>query len=234
MRKTFQFLHKKFSLECKISSNPVERVYWYKDGVALSNHAHHHQHHDKLEQTQFVTENNNIRVDRYDVSNINDYYKILLTLTVLSAAKEDFGEYQCCAINSYGQICSNIFVQEIKSDQKLNKHHTTNSIATSSSSLISKLASPSNKDTPNIINSDEGVFEEAADAKSEYSEDEEAESSSGSNAISNSLDSKDKRRHYLLKSKQFLHLESQAASSSTSTHLSSVCLIAFSLLLKYC
>lgn len=219
-------------------------MYWYKDGVALSNHAHHHQkhnpeHHDKLEQTQFVTENNNIRVDRYDVSNINDYYKILLTLTVLSATKEDFGEYQCCAINSYGQICSNIFVQEIKSDQKLNKHHTTNSIATlssfSSSSLISKLASPSNKDTPNIINSDEGVFEEAVDAKSEYSEDEEAESSSGSNAISNSLDSKDKRRHYLLKSKQFLHLESQAASSSTSTHFtSSVCLIVFSLLLKYC
>jgi hypothetical protein len=28
-----------------------------------------------------------------------------------NARKEDFGEYQCCAVNHLGQTCSNVVVQ---------------------------------------------------------------------------------------------------------------------------
>ena len=93
-RKTFQFLHKKFSIECKISSNPLDSVEWYKSQAVLTGpkHQRRHHHHNTRHSNQenevsraaepLVSENN-IRIDRQDISTINDYHKTLLTLTVL-------------------------------------------------------------------------------------------------------------------------------------------------------
>lgn len=32
-------------------------------------------------------------------------------MIIKNARKEDFGEYQCCAVNHLGQTCSNVIVQ---------------------------------------------------------------------------------------------------------------------------
>lgn len=66
IRKTFQFLNKKFTLECKVSSNPIEKLYWYRNGAVLNG-----------------KDNGNIKVDKYDISNLNEYHKTLLTLTIM-------------------------------------------------------------------------------------------------------------------------------------------------------
>jgi hypothetical protein len=80
VRKTFQFVNKKFSLECKISANPLERVYWIKNGLILNENTHHQMtSRDNSPSTRI----DNYRVEKYDVSNMNDYFKVLLTLTIL-------------------------------------------------------------------------------------------------------------------------------------------------------
>lgn len=65
------------------------------------------------------------------------------------------------------------------------------------------------QDTPSLVDSSYDADYENDNLNNE--EDESNEISAGSsdyssNAISNSIDAKDKRRHYLIKSKQFLHL----------------------------
>ena len=75
------------------------------------------------------------------------------------------------------------------------------------------------RDVPNIINSDE--LEKSTEEFSTLQDDQEIshsnekltyedfkltkENNSDENSINSSLDSKDKRRHFLIKSKQFLH-----------------------------
>lgn len=275
VRKTFQFLHRKFSLECKITSNPLEKVYWYKNGMVFSpdEHTLTHNSNDPQQQPMLRDDSNrngNIRVNKYDISNINEYYKLMLTLTVLNAFKEDFGEYQCCAVNVYGQICSNIFVQELK-HAKEQEHHgehkptQSNNGKSSSSSLLEKLftnedatnvkpysskslskqqpeqsqdllggerinsiypndeTSSNRNEIKNIQNTNEQddlfydetnelsnknrneAFDNENDLSNDDDEDNEddAQSSSENNLDDiNSVDSKDKRRHYLIKSKQ--------------------------------
>ena len=94
VRKTFQFMHKKFSLECKVNSNPIDKVYWYKNQAVLGAHPHHHHLSSRQNQQQensdsthsgaeTLVNENNIRVDRHDISTLNDNHKTLLTLTVL-------------------------------------------------------------------------------------------------------------------------------------------------------
>jgi hypothetical protein len=78
VRKTFQFLNKKFSLECKIDSHPIDKAYWLKNGVIYDGGKHKLHHGDIASGVS-----DNIKVEQYDLSNINDQFKILLTLTVL-------------------------------------------------------------------------------------------------------------------------------------------------------
>ena len=80
--------------------------------------------------------------------------------------REDFGEYQCCAMNAYGQVCS-----KVRARQTLPPVSVTRTVATSrvTSTLL-----------PEGLN-ESVVVVDGGD---------------------------DKRRHYLIKSKQFLHLES--------------------------
>lgn len=78
-------------LECKVNSNPIDSIDWYKNKVATtSNHQHQHRHksrHNQESETNHSMEplvsGNNIRIDKQDISTINDYQKTLLTLTVL-------------------------------------------------------------------------------------------------------------------------------------------------------
>lgn len=144
----------------------------------------------------------------------------------MNANKEDFGEYECCALNAYGQICSNIFVQEIKSDSHKQRHPsqvTSNKIATSTSmSILARLTGNdfvilttkrklvNENDKPNIINDD-----------SLLTTDEFQEDKNDTSIVSLDSDSKDKRRHYLIKTKQFLHLESQSANTAATSSLAS-------------
>jgi hypothetical protein len=89
VRKTFQFLHKKFTLECKVNSNPIDSIDWYKNHAAVANnHQHHHRsRHNQEGEISHAMEplvnGNNIRIDKQDISTINDYQETLLTLTVL-------------------------------------------------------------------------------------------------------------------------------------------------------
>jgi hypothetical protein len=85
VRKTFQFANKKFSLECKIDSHPIDKAYWLKNGVIYDGGKHKHlvQHGDVASSSSTGHSNDNIKVEQYDLSNINDQFKILLTLNVL-------------------------------------------------------------------------------------------------------------------------------------------------------
>lgn len=209
IRKTFQFLHKKFSIECKISSNPLERTFWLKNGQPI--------------------QSENIQIEKYDISNINDYHKTLLTLTVMNANKEDFGEYECCATNAYGQICSNILVQEIKPDvfRQKHQHHLNQLIAPTKSPItnptsISFLARLTGNDFMTTVkkhNIDDLIGNNASPTI-DSDLDEKNDTSIVQSSDLNSMDSKDKRRHYLIKTKQFLHLESPSANTAA-TSLSS-------------
>lgn len=93
---------KKFSLECQISANPLEQIHWYRNGQIIS------------DQYRYVTplQKDNFQIISVDISNINEFYKTLVTLTVINPKRSDFGEYQCCAMNAYGQTCSNLRVRE--------------------------------------------------------------------------------------------------------------------------
>ncbi len=269
VRKTFQFLHRKFSLECKITSNPLDKVYWYKNGMIYSPDEHISSHKSSDTQQQSAPQDDssrggNVRVNKYDISNINEYYKLMLTLTVFNAFKEDFGEYQCCAVNVYGQICSNIFVQELK-HSKEQEHHgeqkptQSNNNKASSTSLLEKLFSnedPANvkpysskslskeqspqshgvldenqinniylsdetssnrneiKKIQNTNEQDDLFYDETNESsnknrndligdENDLSNDDDEDSEDDTNLDDiNSADSKDKRRHYLIKSKQ--------------------------------
>lgn len=84
IRKTFQFLHKKFSLECKVNANPVDKLYWYKNGVIYDTQSNENDNNRHQERSVGLeNEQNNLHVDKYDISQISDYFKTLLTLTVL-------------------------------------------------------------------------------------------------------------------------------------------------------
>lgn len=194
IRKAFQFLHKKFSIECKITSNPLEKLFWLKNG------------HQLLMNNN--EDNKNVFVEKYDVSNINELHKTLLTLTVQNAQKDDFGEYECCAMNAYGQICSNVIVQEIKSDRK---HHVQTTIPTTTTFSAAPPSTISIKNNDFILlntKQENLIIDDLTD--SELNND----TSISSSLSDNSLDSKDKRRHYLIKTK---YLESQSANTAATS-----------------
>lgn len=77
VRKTYQYLHKQFSLECKISANPIDKVYWSRNGVVLNQNE---QHWTKDDNRVSYSQN---MIDKYDHSNINDFYKIILKLSIM-------------------------------------------------------------------------------------------------------------------------------------------------------
>ncbi len=74
VRKTYQYLHKQFSLECKISANPVDRVYWSLNGFIMNQNDHLSDNHISYNQNT---------IEKFDNSNINDFYKIVLTLSIM-------------------------------------------------------------------------------------------------------------------------------------------------------
>ena len=246
IRKAFQFLHRKFSLECKVNANPLENVYWYRNGAVLNNQPDPYDH---MESHLIGT---HYRIDKYDISNINDFFKTLLTLNVVvsvfnvdwtgfsiefewicvlkNAKKEDFGEYQCCAMNAYGQICSSIEVQELKVEASPEQHFITDKPDLSVSTVTAKHVTQSL--------SEKKLYE--ALVRENGGEDDEAPLSTTATALLSStvteLDSGnalgDKRRHYMIKTKQFYHSESPQDSGShraTSAGLSWVLIVAISL-----
>jgi len=203
IRKAFQFLHKKFSIECKITSNPLEKLFWLKNGQQL------------LMNNNNEDNSKNVLVEKYDVSNINELHKTLLTLTVQNAQKDDFGEYECCAVNAYGQICSNVIVQEIKSDRK---HHVQTTMPTTT--IFSASPPPSTISIKNndfiLLNTKQEnlIIDDLTDSELDNDTSLSLLSSSSSSLSDNSLDSKDKRRHYLIKTK---YLESQSANTAATS-----------------
>ncbi|CAF0871583.1 unnamed protein product [Brachionus calyciflorus] len=199
IRKTFQFLNKKFSLECKIEANPIERLYWTKNGIIYDAQLNENKEINRHSERSISYESSHLRVDKYDISNENEFHKTLLILTVMNAKKHDFGEYQCCSVNQYGQICSNIMVQEIYSEATTDRHVLTK---IQTSTTLSKLKS------------DFHLTESSGKRIISSQEDENKQNENTIN-LNNSSDSKDKRRHYLIKSKQFLHLESNSFNSTT-------------------
>lgn len=88
IRKTFQFLHKKFSLECKIEANPIERLYWLKNGIIYDAQLNDNQEINRHTERSVMHESSRVRVDKYDMSNENEFYKILLTLTIMVNLEE--------------------------------------------------------------------------------------------------------------------------------------------------
>ncbi len=204
IRKAFQFLHKKFSIECKITSNPLEKLFWLKNGQQL------------LMNNNNEDNSKNVLVEKYDVSNINELHKTLLTLTVQNAQKDDFGEYECCAVNAYGQICSNVIVQEIKSDRK---HHVQTTMPTTTT-IFSASPPPSTISIKNndfiLLNTKQEnlIIDDLTDSELDNDTSLSLLSSSSSSLSDNSLDSKDKRRHYLIKTK---YLESQSANTAATS-----------------
>lgn len=64
---------KKFSLECRINANPLERVLWYRNGEQL------------FSEFQFEREVNqhNMRLVSQDVSSIKEFYKTLVKIDVM-------------------------------------------------------------------------------------------------------------------------------------------------------
>lgn len=245
VRKTFQFLKRKFSLECTIVSNPIEKVFWSKNDKIFSARLT-----NKPVADYEIAENNhllrsidqeNIVVDKSDISSIGDNFKTLTTLTVANARKEDFGEYQCCASNKFGQTCSNILVKEIndepkfksstkpaitslkssnptisKSDRILKikttdslEQHSLSSHHLNTNTMSYEIANPRSNQLNRTVLVDE-LNDSGTTNAYDYDENQSSE-----NNKTNSLDSKDKRRHYLIKSKNLLHSDNPSSSSIT-------------------
>ena len=79
-------MKRKFSLECTIVSNPIEKVFWSKNDKIFSARLT-----NKPVADYEIAENNhllrsidqeNIVVDKSDISSIGDNFKTLTTLTV--------------------------------------------------------------------------------------------------------------------------------------------------------
>ena len=147
-----------------------------------------------------------------------------------NAKKEDFGEYQCCAMNAYGQICSSIEVQELKAEASPEQHFVTDKPSLLASTATAKQVTQSL--------GEKKLYE----ALVRENEDEEYETRLSTTKIAllsstvTELDSGnalgDKRRHYMIKTKQFYHSESPQDSAShrvTSTGLCWVLIVAIRL-----
>lgn len=88
VRKTFQYLHKQISLECKVSANPIDRVYWSKNGVIINANynINGNNNNNNYDVNNIYANGNNYNqniIEKYDNSNINDFYKLILTLTIM-------------------------------------------------------------------------------------------------------------------------------------------------------
>jgi hypothetical protein len=191
-----------------VNANPLENIYWYKNGIALSNQLNQYQHI----QSQLI--GTNYRIDKYDISNLNDFFKNLFTLSVLNAKKDDFGKYECCAMNAYGQVCSSMLVHEIKGEDDLT--NTVKPIRVNVKTVSWPDSSmPISEDVKKqeILKSLE--TKEVIKAARMHTTHHSISSTEASSTLQVQTDldlanSLDKRRHNLNKSKQFLLLESKA------------------------
>jgi hypothetical protein len=114
-------------------------------------------------------------------------------------------------VNAYGQICSNILVQEIKVDSSKHHHYNHHNSYQKEEGEEEEEEETTSK-IMNTINSDQDLSNIITDNYNENDRVGEDNSLIKEAAMSedtkdgNSLDSKDKRRHYLMKTKEFLHL----------------------------
>ena len=86
VRKTFQFINKKFSLQCLITSNPIERIFWSKDEIIITND-HSKRRFSKSSDFEIIDnshfyDQSHINVEKLDLSSLNDNFRIQTTLTV--------------------------------------------------------------------------------------------------------------------------------------------------------
>lgn len=85
--------HSTLLLECQVAANPLDRVEWYRNGQVL-----HVQNRDLLlndeqqqQKQQMLHDNDHVdhhglgdyRVDSHDVSNLNEPFSTLVTLTIM-------------------------------------------------------------------------------------------------------------------------------------------------------
>ncbi len=86
VRKTFQFINKKFALQCLVTSNPIERIFWSKDEIIITND-HNKRRFSKSSDFEIIDnshfyDQSHINVEKIDLSSLNDNFKIQTILTV--------------------------------------------------------------------------------------------------------------------------------------------------------
>lgn len=69
-------------LDCRITGNPLERVTWFKNGKHMSV-AHEVESKDKRDNVEYLRDGHNMRVETHDISSPNDFFKTLVTLTII-------------------------------------------------------------------------------------------------------------------------------------------------------
>lgn len=112
----------------------------------------------------------------------------------------DFGEYQCCAENSFGTTCSNVYLQEIIDSQEKSSSIKYLRPTTQRISSTLEFITIDDDSISNVI------YEDQIEHKTSYE-------LTNKNANSNFVDPKDKRRHNLIKAKDFIQVESKPISS---------------------
>ena len=75
--------HENVLLHCKVRSNPISNIVWYKDGVLIR------------PGQRFVIKNKNVSESQY-------HGVAESTLNISQLVKEDTGDYKCTAVNSVG------------------------------------------------------------------------------------------------------------------------------------
>jgi hypothetical protein len=67
-------------LDCRVTSNPLERVVWWRNGRELQLHESGVSSGLDLTEDEFAR--SKLRFETHDISNINEYFKTLVTLTI--------------------------------------------------------------------------------------------------------------------------------------------------------
>lgn len=81
--------HSTLLLECQVAANPLDRVEWYRNGQALHVqnrdllNDEHHQQQQMLHDNDHHDDHANYRVDSHDVSNLDEPFSTLVTLTIM-------------------------------------------------------------------------------------------------------------------------------------------------------
>ena len=86
--------HSTLLLECQVAANPLDRVEWYRNGQVLHVQNRELLLNDEQQQQQQIQHDNNdhhdnsglggdYRVDSHDVSNLDEPFSTLVTLTIM-------------------------------------------------------------------------------------------------------------------------------------------------------